>query len=258
MFISTDEAYKSNIRDKSRHSEMSQIQRERESLLVYHPKSNEREKKNSSFEKATFKNHMFSQKDRERKSSSSTVPTDRERYDDSEIIIDDFTTSNIPKPILASPMLKTPSACLTYNSKVPWKLRVKKEVFRPNETIGPPECVELLSAQILTDLVGPCLRISQEQKRQAISFLSNHGVSVGNISTPIRSVVKRQLIEMARTWSLYFARLFAVNGSPQYPDVNIIAVNHNGAFLAQKENDSLVVTKTILFEDLQNVVSSKA
>lgn len=233
---------------------MSQIQRERESLMVYHPKNMERDKKNSSFEKATFKNHMFSQKDRERKSSSSTVPTDRERYDDSEMIIDDFTTSNIPKPVLASPMLKTPSACLTYNAKVPWKLRVKKEVFRPSETIGPPECVELLSAQILTDLVGPCLRISQEQKRQAISFLGNHGVTVGNTSTPIRSIVKRQLIELARTWPLYFARLFPVNGSIQYPDATILAVHHSGAFLAQKENDSLAVTKTILFEDLQSVV----
>lgn len=233
---------------------MSQIQRERESLLVYHPKNSERDKKSSSFEKATFKSHMFSQKDRDRKSSTSTMPMDREKFDDTEMIIDDFTTTNIPKPVLASPMPKTPSACLTYNSKVPWKLRVKKEVFRPSEPIGPPECVELLSAQILTDLSGPCLRISQEQKRQAIGFLSNHGISLGNISTPVRNVVKRQLIEMARTWPLYFARLFTINGSPQYPDVNVLAVHHSGAFLAQKENDSLVVTKTILFEDLQSVV----
>lgn len=100
------------MRDRSRQSEMSQIQRERESLMVYQPKVSEKVNKISASEKATFKSHMYSQKDRERKSSTSTIPSLR------EITIDDFTTSAIPKPVLASPMLKTPSACLTYNTKV--------------------------------------------------------------------------------------------------------------------------------------------
>lgn len=97
---------------------MSQIQRERESQLVYQPKMSEKTKKTSATEKATFKNHMFSQKDRERKTSSSTIPSQRERFDDGETNMDDFSTPTIPKPILASPMLKTPSACLTYNTRV--------------------------------------------------------------------------------------------------------------------------------------------
>lgn len=232
---------------------MSQIQRERESLLVYQPKMTEKEKR-TAVEKATFKNHMFSQKDRERKTSSSTVPSIRDKYDDSELIIDDFTTSNIPKPVLGPPMLKTPTACLTYNTRVPWKLKVKKEVFRPNESIGPPECVDFLFAQVATDVMGPSLRISQQEKRHALNLLGSHGVDLENNSTPVRNIVKRQLIEMARTWPLYFSRLFIVNGSPQYPEVTILAVHHTGAFFARKESDSLIVSKTILFEDLQNVV----
>lgn len=115
--VFVDEAYKTNVRDRTRQSEMSQIQRERESQMVYQPKVLEKAKKTSSSEKATFKSHMFSQKDRERKASSSTIPSQREKYDDGDTV-DEFMTPSIPKPILASPMLKTPSACLTYNSRV--------------------------------------------------------------------------------------------------------------------------------------------
>jgi myosin XV len=237
---------------------MSQIQRERESQMVYQPKMSEREKKNSAAEKATtFKSHMYSQKDRERKTSSSTLQSHKERYDDNEMIIDDFTSSAIPKPVHATPMLKTPSACLTYNARVPWKLRVKKEVFRPSESLGPPAAIDLLFAQIVTDVYGPCLRLSQQEKRNAVSFLSSHGVDMENNRSQVRNVVKRQLIEMARTWPLYFARLFIVNGSPTYPDVSIMAIHHTGVFLARKDNDSLTVSRTILFEDLQSVVSER-
>ena len=71
----------------------------------------------------------------------------------------------------------------------------------------------------------------------------------------VRHAVKRQLIEMARLWPLYFSRLFIVNGSSQYPDVKILGIHHSGVYLARKESDVLVVSKTIPFEDLQNVVS---
>lgn len=106
------------MRDKSRQSEMTQIQRERESALVYQPKMSEKTKKNSSTEKATFKSHMFSQKDRERKTSSSTIPSQREKYDDTDMVFEEFNSNAIPKPVLASPIFRAPSACLTYNSRV--------------------------------------------------------------------------------------------------------------------------------------------
>lgn len=277
FYMITDEIYKSNVRDKSRQSEISQIQRERESLMVYQPKVSDKTKKISASEKATFKNHMYSQKDRERKSSTSTIPSLREKFDDTELIIDDFTTSAIPKPVLASPMLKAPSACLTYNTRVcciyiifnqfvslvilfhqivPWKLKVRKEVFRPNEGLGPSACVDLLFAQIMTDVHGPCLRMSTLEKRNASNFLNGHGIDSEMFAhANVRTAVKRQMIEIARSWPLYFSRLFIVNGSPHYPDVKVLAIHHSGIFLARKENESLVVSKTIVFEDLQNVVS---
>lgn len=111
-----DEAYKSNVKDRNRLSEISQIQRERESQLVYQPKMFEKSKKTSVTEKATFKNHMFSQKDRERNVSTSSIPIQRKKFEDNDT--DDFSSPSIPKPILASPTLKAPAGCLTYNSRV--------------------------------------------------------------------------------------------------------------------------------------------
>lgn len=232
---------------------MSQIQRERESNLVYQPK-----KTSTPNEKVTFKTHMFSQKsiiERERKLSASTVPSIKDKNEESEFYMDDFTSPSIPKPVLA-PMLKNPSSCLTYNNRVGWKLKVKKEVFRPNEQIGPPVILDLLFAQIVTDVTGPCLRLSIKEKRQAMSLLGSHGINLENIKgLAVRNIVKRQLVEMARTWPLYFSRLFVVNGSPQFPDVSILAIHQSGVFLGRKENEMLVVLKSIMFNDLQNAIT---
>lgn len=250
-----DEAYKSNVRDKNRQSEMSQFERDRESRMVYQPKYSDKENIKTSAEKATFKSHMFSQKEREKKISTSMLPAPRDRLDENSISHDDFTAPAIP-PTVAPPLLKTPSGCLTYNSRITWKLRVKKEVFRPNESVGSPEIVDLLFAQIVTDVYEKSLRISHQEKRLAFNFLSSHGVDIDNHRAKVRSLIKRQLIEMARSWPLYFSRLFNVNGtSPQHTDVNILAVHHTGVHLVRKENDALIVTRTILFEDLLNAVS---
>lgn len=218
--------------------------------MVYHPKVNERDSKSSS-EKATFKNHMFSQKERERKNSSSALP---QIFDDNETIDDDFISPMIP-PTVAPMMMKTPLACLTYNTRVQWKLKVKKEVFRPNESIGSPSVIDLLFAQIINDTFGTCLRMSQQERRQALNILNSHSIDLENYRSQSRSI-KRQLIDIARSWPFYFSRLFIVTGtSPQFSDVSILAVNHNGIYLARKDNDVLISCKSIPFGDLQNIVS---
>jgi myosin-15 len=214
---------------------------------------------------------MFSQKsaqerEKERKTSSSNAPMMKEHMngmngksnDDMEFIVDDFAQQSIPKPVPA-PMMKGPASCLTYNNRVGWKLRVKKEVFRPNEQIGPPIILDLLFAQITTDLNSPCLRLSIKEKRQAMSLLNSHGLNnldnVNGGKVQIRNIVKRQLVDMARTWPLYFSRLFIVNGSPQFPDVSILAVHQSGIYLGRKESDNFVVLKPILYNDLQNAIT---
>lgn len=253
--------------------EMEQVERERESNKVYQPVApvvkqhqqpkyeKEKEKKpvmitTQTQERATFKTHMAQRMERERKNSASTMITQSTDKND-EIDTDDWPVAAIPAPAPIPPSLKTPAAaCLTYN-RVAWKLRVRKEVFRPGESIGPPAALDILFAQIASDVFGltATLRISAHEKRAALNLLSGHGVTIENIRGQIRAVVKRHLLDMARGWPMYFARLFIVSGSPQIPDVSILAVSHNGVYLARRDTDVLTVIRSVPFAELQGAVT---
>lgn len=108
------------------------------------------------------------------------------------------------------------TACVTYN-RVPWLLRVRKEVFSPAEPVGPPSALHLIFCQIAADVFGltACMRITSSEKRAGVSMLSGYGVTAENINGPHRANVKRSVIELARTWPLYFSRLFQVSGAAQ-------------------------------------------
>lgn len=250
--------------------EMKQVERERESQKVYQPPTSkphnmyERDKEKAIkktsvpqvHERATFKTHMTQRMDRERKSSASTMATQNtDKLDDTDF---DYPVSAIPAPVPVPPSLKSPaSACLTYN-RVPWRLRVRKEVFHPNESIGSPAALDLLFAQVAGDVLGitPCLRITAQEKRNALNLLGGHGVSVENVkSQQVRAIVKRHLVDMARNWPLYFARLFVVSGSPHFPEVTILAVSHSGVYLARRETEHVSVVRSVPYNDLHSAAT---
>lgn len=262
--------------------EQRQVEREKEGNKIYHPtpktfavptKRNiphRNQSQNTKFETsstatantthATFKTHMVQklEKERKRKTSSSTVISQEICKNDVSEYAEEFSIPSIPAPVLAPTSLKTPAnACLTYN-RVAWKLRVRKEVFHPNEPIGSPVVIDILFAQIVGDVFGltPCLRITPQEKSKALSMLNGHGVSVEIIrSQNIRTIVKRHLVDMARSWPLYFSRLFAVHGAPQFPDVSIMGISHNGVYLARRDADYLIVVQSLSFNDLQGAVT---
>lgn len=244
---------------------MKQVEREKESTKVYQraPKSSDKEKPRYSsgdraaMERATFKTHMAQKnaRDKERKTSVSTlVSQSTDKHDEPDYDMhDDWPVPVIPAPVPAPPSLKSPaSACLTYN-RVPWKLRVRKEVFHPNEALGPPAALDLLFAQIASDVLGAtsCLRIAPQEKRAALNLLGGHGVTIDNMRTQVRAIVKRHLVDMARGWPLYFARLFVVSGSPQFPDISIMAVSHSGVYLARRDAEHVSVMRSLPLSELQ-------
>ncbi|KAI8125546.1 Unconventional myosin-XV [Lucilia cuprina] len=210
---------------------------------------------------ATFRTHMAQKYEKERKrksSATSTTVSQSTRRDEETDGGDEWPLPAIPAPVPAPPSLKSPAnACLTYN-RVPWKLRVRKEVFHPNEPIGPPIALDLLFAQVSSDIFGltPSLRISPQEKAAAINMLNGHGVTVETVrSQNVRALVKRHLIDMAREWPLYFARLFPVQGAPQYPDVSIMGISHNGLYLARRDADYLIVVQSVPFNEIQNAIT---
>lgn len=259
---STNSERENKEREKrERNYEISQIQREKESNKVYQPSQPKEWSKpvhNNRSSVATFKTHMVqkSVQEKERKSSATTVSSlNNDQLNEADMVIHDLPAPVMPSP--APPSLKAPaSACLTYN-KVSWKLRVRKEVFRPNESVNAPVALDLLFSQITSDVLGTtsCLRISPQERREAINLLSSHGVTTENSSSQVRAIVKRQLLDMARGWPLYFSRMFILNGSPTILGGTLLAVSHSGVYLARKEQDFIAMQKVIPFSEIQNVTA---
>ncbi|GBP05900.1 Unconventional myosin-XV [Eumeta japonica] len=186
---------------------------------------------------ATFRTHMAQKYEKERKrkfSASSTTVSQSTRRGEETDGGDEWPLPAIPAPVPAPPSLKNPAnACLTYN-RVPWKLRVRKEVFHPTESIGPPIALDLLFAQVSSDIFGltPSLRISPQEKAAAINMLNGHGVSVELIrSQNVRAIVKRHLIDM-REWPLLCSSL-----------------------PARRDADYLIVVQSVPLNEIQNAVT---
>lgn len=60
---------------------------------------------------------------------------------------------------------------LTY-SKVPWQLRVRKEVFTPTEKLDNPLLLHLVFCQIAQDVTAPaCIRLNREEKRKLTQLM---------------------------------------------------------------------------------------
>lgn len=230
--------------------EMSQIQREKESTKVYqppHPKDRPKPMSNYNHNKqsvATFKTHMVqrSVQEKERKTSATTISSiNNGQLDEAGMIGHDP-----PAPVMPTQLNNPASACLTYN-KVQWKLHVRKEVFRPNESVNAPAALDLIFSQIISDVLGitPCLRITPQERRTAIDLLNSHGITRDSLSISVRVIVKRHLLDMARGWPLYFSRMFSLNTSPVIPSGTSLAVSHSAVYLTRKEQDFIAVQKII-------------
>lgn len=281
-------------RERERLYELRQVEREKESHKVYQPApprviqasmdttgtagsgKRDRERERESSTPPTFRTHMAQkyEHERKRKSSASSELLLLEAGMSPAVVV----PAPVPPPVTPTSVASAASAvtgggggaaagtgstgssaCLTYN-RVPWKLRVRKEVFQPHESIGPPVALDLLFAQVLSDVFGvtPCLRITPQEKNAALNMLHGHGVSVDTLAArgqQVRALVKRHLVDMARDWPLYFARLFAVQGAPLYPDVSIMGVSHSGLYLARRDADYLIVVQAISFTEIQNAVT---
>lgn len=106
------------------------------------------------------------------------------------------------------------SAHFTYN-KVTWTLRVKKEVFTPNETLTTPLALHLVFCQVAYDVLATSnIRISKEDRQAMLKMLDSYGITLDNLqSTQHKITIKKNIVDMAKQWPIYFARIFPVSVS---------------------------------------------
>lgn len=154
----------------------------------------------------------------------------------------------------------TSNTHFTYN-RVSWKLRVKKEVFLPNETLSSPLALHMVFCQIVYDVLATSnIRISKDDAQNMIKLLDNYGVTLENLqSTQHKITIKKNIIDMAKQWPLYFSRIFTISIGPQHPEVQHIAVSHHGLRLIKRTSSGeLIILETLLLEDIVAVGSSRA
>jgi len=109
---------------------------------------------------------------------------------------------------------QTSNAHFTYN-RIMWTLRVKKEVFAPNETLNSPLALHLVFCQVAYDVLATSsIRITKEDRQSMLKMLDNYGVTLDNLqSTQHKITIKKNIVDMAKQWPLYFARIFPVSVS---------------------------------------------
>ncbi|KAL1494091.1 hypothetical protein ABEB36_009744 [Hypothenemus hampei] len=233
----------------------------------------------SSSERPTFRTHQMNKSalEREKKHSvASTSITDKtDRHQEWPEFMRPIKT---PPPSSKSPVLtpieddlRSPSttnrvlplgmsAYVTYN-RVPWQLRIRKEFFSPAEPLGPLNALHLIFCQIVADVYGvtSCIRLTSNEKRAGVNMLAGYGVTADNfINSSHRANIKRNAIELARTWPLYFARLFPVSGAAQLSEVQLVAVSHWGVHLAKRnEQNHLQVLKSFPLNDISSCTAPR-
>ncbi|KAG5317858.1 MYO15 protein, partial [Pseudoatta argentina] len=154
---------------------------------------------------------------------------------------------------------QTSNAHFTYN-RVTWTLRVKKEVFAPNETLNSPLALHLVFCQVIYDVLATSsIRITKEDRQNMLKMLDNYGVTLDNLqSTQHKITIKKNVVDMAKQWPLYFARIFPVSIGPQHPETQHVAVSHHGLRLIKRTlNGDLIILETLPLEDIVSVNSSR-
>ncbi|XP_076680726.1 unconventional myosin 10A isoform X1 [Andrena cerasifolii] len=154
---------------------------------------------------------------------------------------------------------QTSTAHFTYN-RVTWTLRVKKEVFAPNETLNSPLALHLVFCQVAYDVLATSsIRITKEDRQNMLKMLDNYGVTLDNLqSTQHKITIKKNVVDMAKQWPLYFARIFPVSIGPQHPETQHVAVSHHGLRLIKRTpNGDLVILETLPLEDIVSVSSPR-
>ncbi|XP_021936980.1 unconventional myosin-XV-like isoform X3 [Zootermopsis nevadensis] len=215
--------------------------------------------------------------DRDCRSSVSTHLTDRMERIEIEESPEFLQPVDIAPPLIMErrdhgknlEMVKTklfgPSsaAYFTYN-RVTWRLCVRKEVFAPGETLGSPLALHLVFCQVVQDCLYPtnCIRVSREQRSKMRKLLDSYGVTINNLHSSHQKVtIKKNIVDMAKDWPLYFSRIFPVSGGHQHPAVQQLAISHSGVRLVRREKgpieDALQVLDAFSFEEISETCVPK-
>jgi len=106
------------------------------------------------------------------------------------------------------------------------------------------------------DDLGQLIVGSNNRKR--IICLGSHGVSsIADINLINTLSIKKQIIEQARQWSIYFCRFFPISliTKSYSNDIQILGISHSGIRLIKQNRRILEVFEIISFDIIQRISS---
>ncbi|XP_073998346.1 unconventional myosin 10A isoform X4 [Rhodnius prolixus] len=175
-------------------------------------------------------------------------------------VIDPLPVLPTPPEINTNTKLHPPSsaAYFTYN-RVVWKLNVRKELFSPKETVSNPLVLHLVYCQVVKDcLTKQTPRISKDERADMLQLLEKYGVTLTNYQTgQHKANAKRAVVDMARHWLTYFARIFPLTGGHTFPEAQMVAVSHVALRLAKLDSNYLKVIHSIKLNEIADTSLSK-
>uniref|UniRef100_T1JBR9 Unconventional myosin-XV n=1 Tax=Strigamia maritima TaxID=126957 RepID=T1JBR9_STRMM len=148
-----------------------------------------------------------------------------------------------------------------YNTytRMPWTLRIRKEVFTPSEELTNPLAFHLVFCQVVQDVFSnSCIRFNREERQKLRQLVDGYGITPNNLhSTHHKTAIKKNIVDLARDAAVYFARLFPVSGGRALPQVEMLGVSHSGVRLVRRHRDVpidwLEVLDELTFEDIAEV-----
>jgi len=92
---------------------------------------------------------------------------------------------------------------------------ISAQVFSPNEALSNPLALHLVFCQVVQDALSlACIRISREERNKMRKMLDSYGITLSNLHSPHHKVtIKKNIVDMAKEWPTYFARIFPITVS---------------------------------------------
>lgn len=121
------------------------------------------------------------------------------------------------------------------------------QFFTPGEKIDDPTLLHLIFCQIVKDTFsGPMMRLSREERSQVKAQLFMNEVSLDNyVSSPPKLSIQSSIVELVKSFPVYFSRLFPVYGGRNFPNVHFLAIAHSSIRFLRREKENLQIIDTL-------------
>ncbi|KAH9423690.1 hypothetical protein DERP_005271 [Dermatophagoides pteronyssinus] len=152
-------------------------------------------------------------------------------------------------------------------SKCKFRLKMRKEMFTPSETIENPILLDLIFWQIVNDVYQTnCIRLNDNECQQLQKLLKSEGIHSYNPNVySAKQQFKRSVIECAKEFPSYFCRLYSVNGGKTLSNVDYFGISHSSVYLFKREKNSTIninskhddylsIVEKFSYDDIQEIL----